>query len=143
MTRRSTLRPSGWPPLANVTVPRIAPSRDVPRLTSSWSWHRDGSSSDMPGYCSGLCLCTIGVSVRPGFHGGSHFSPKHTGTFSLVGCRTDCGRVVKQIDQVQRKQKAILSKETVTPEGIEPPTFRSGVERAAIAPRSQLVARLE
>ena len=28
----------------------------------------------------------------------------------------------------------------LTLEGIEPPTFRSGVERAAIAPQSQLVA---
>ena len=30
----------------------------------------------------------------------------------------------------------------MTPEGIEPPTFRSGVERAAIAPRSHLVDKI-
>ena len=46
----------------------------------------------------------------------------------------------KRFGQKDEEQKS--RGPNVTPEGIEPPTFRSGVERAAIAPRSQHAAIL-
>ena len=48
----------------------------------------------------------------------------------------------KRFGQNDEEKKLERTKNHVTPEGIEPPTFRSGVERAAIAPRSQHAAIL-
>ena len=58
------------------------------------------------------------------------------------------GRGMKSVlrNSVKEKKHRVWDqarKIDVTPEGIEPPTFRSGVERATIAPRSHVDASLE